>query len=472
MPRHLLAFCLLFCCGTLPAAEPDQVKADEETLKSAHVSLDGPALLDFFRRQTMTAANQEKVGALIKQLGAEEFQEREQASAQLLDFGPVAEEQLRLALKSSDQEVRRRAEDCLEQIAQRTNLSVTAAAMCLLALRQPPRTVEVLLAYSPSVRDEICLDELRQTLGKLAGAPPNRPGGRPAPALLAGLTDPVPIRRSLAAEALCRAGAVDQLPAIRKLLADPDPLVRLRSAVALAYLKERAAIPVLIAALGQMPPEQAWLAEQVLTLLAGDQAPAVPLGQTEPERGKCQAAWAGWWQKEAGKVDLAKLSQAQPMLGYTLLIVFSGGTARLSELGQDCKPRWQFGGLNNGVDARILPGNRVLVSSQGEPRITERNFKGEILWEKPLQEGAVLAQRLPNGNTFIVTMSRLVEMEASGKIVFTWTGARGIRAGYKYRDGTIGVFTGDGKYLRLDSSGKELKRLNLTVVNHNGLGAT
>ena len=48
------------------------------------------------------------------------------------------------------------------------------------------------------------------------------------------------------------------------------------------------------------------------------------------------------------------------------------------------KTRWEITGVMNPMDAQVLPGNRVLIAEFGANRVTERNLKGEILWEKPI----------------------------------------------------------------------------------------
>src|SRR5207253_722553 len=56
---------------------------------------------------------------------------------------------------------------------------------------------------------------------------------------------------------------------------------------------------------------------------------------------------------------------------------------------------------------------KVLLAESFANRVTERNLKGEILWQKELTEPLV-AQRLPNGNTFIATKTQMVEVNAKG----------------------------------------------------------
>src|SRR5262249_46350154 len=114
-------------------------------------------------------------------------------------------------------------------------------------------------------------------------------------AVFAALDDPVPVRRAVAVEVLCQVGGSKQVANVRKLLRDPKPTVRFRTALSLGAFQEEAAIPVLIASLGELPLAQGKLAEEFLIRLAGEEAPPVPLGPEEASRQKCREAWAAWW---------------------------------------------------------------------------------------------------------------------------------------------------------------------------------
>src|SRR5262249_40926590 len=158
---------------------------------------------------------------------------------------------------------------------------------------------------------------------------------------------------------------------VRKLLGDPEPLVRLKVALALALVKEKEAIPVLIALLGELSPEQAWPAEDLLLRLAGEQAPQVTLGADDGTRRRCRDVWAAWWREHGARADLARLEGAGQMLGFTLVVLLDGG--KVVELGRDDKPRWEIAGVSSPLDAQALPGSRVLTAESD--RVTERDLK-------------------------------------------------------------------------------------------------
>jgi HEAT repeat protein len=415
---------------------------------------DGPALLAEFRKRVLTPEGEAKVRELVKKLGDETFSVREVASDDVVLMGRLAVPMLREATRDADAEIARRATACLERIEKGEGNPLPGAAPRLLALRKPAGAAEVLLAYLPFAEDDTMAGEVRVALGAVAVR-----DGKPEPAVLEALADRLPLRRAAAAEALCRAG---QPAAARKALADADPAVRLRAAVALATAREKDAVPVLIDLVGDLPREQSWEAMEVLTQLAGERAPTADAGDDAAGRKKARDAWAAWWKDNAAKADLSRLASESAQLGYTLLVLVEGsGMGRVTELGRDGKPRWEIANLQYPVDAWVLPGNRVLVAEYNGRKVTERDLKGGVVWEKGNFSALVVnCQRLPNGNTFVVTQNQLVEVDRAGREVFTHNWPQGnIWSAYKTPNGQLHVLTGN-EYIRLDAAGKELKRYN------------
>jgi outer membrane protein assembly factor BamB len=188
--------------------------------------------------------------------------------------------------------------------------------------------------------------------------------------------------------------------------------------------------------------------------------PAVTLGSDDASRQKCRDAWDAWWRAHGATIDLARLDTVQRLLGYTLVVQMDANfnTGQVKELGPDGKPRWQIDGLRYPLDAQVLPGDRVLVPEYHANRVTERNFKGDVLWEKALTQNPIAAQRLANGHTFIATQFQLFEVDRNGKEVFTHHfQAQPIWAALKARDGRIACITQQGMCLLLDAAGKQLQ---------------
>src|SRR6202011_3041700 len=106
------------------------------------------------------------------------------------------------------------------------------------------------------------------------------------------------------------------------------------------------------------------------------------------------------------------------LLGLTLSIEFN--TGRVWECGRDGKPRWEVTNLAGPMEAQVLPGSRVLIAESRGHTVTERDFKGNVLWEKKLGADPTGCQRLPNGNTFVSTYSSVMEFGRDGKEVYSF----------------------------------------------------
>jgi HEAT repeat protein len=421
---------------------------------------DGPTLLAAFKKRTLTAEDTKLVMELIKNLGDPAFNVRERASADLIAMGPKINAYLKQASKDPDVERSQRAETCLKQIhLNEDKHKLPTAAPRLLALRNPPGATEALLAYLPYGEEEAMQLELSKALKHIA----MREGKAP-PALVKALEDPLTLRRAIAGEALAGSKVADALPAVRKMLQDPEPSVRLRIGMALVYAADKESVPALIDMVGDMPRAQAWPAEELLYRLAGDKAPQTATGDDAVARKKFKADWQAWWKEHGEKVDLAALEQSPAVLGFTLVceVNDNGNNGRVLELDKQGKVRWTVEGFNFPTDVWYLPGNRVLVCECGGNRVTERDLKGAITWQFNPPGQPVNVQRLPNGNTFIAVFNGpVMEVDKNSKQIYQFHINGGVQAAYKTTKGDIWVLTQQSTCVKVDTTGKELKRFNL-----------
>jgi len=446
--------------GSLPAEEPAP-SYDETLLKDAGVPTDDAGLLDFFRKRTLSLAEQSHIAKTVQKLGDQSFAAREKACADLVGLGRMARPYLKPALQDRDPEVVRRAERCLAQIESATASMVPLAAARLLAVRKPAGATKVILNFLPLADDDLLEAELLTALAAVGFA-----GGKADPALVAALNDSAPARRGAAALVLGQSGSAAERTAARKLLDDPQPRVRLQAAEGLVRGGDKAAIPVLIALLGEAPMPVAWPAEELLCRVAGETAPRAWLrGGSDAERRTVQGAWTDWWRQQRDKIDLARLDIDSRLLGVTLVCACDGynqGKGRVWEIGPDGKTRWEINNANYPVDAQWLPGNRVLLAEQSGRKVTERDLAGKVLWEYAVRDSLVACQRLSNGNTFLATYSQLLEVTPEGKTAFSHSpNSTTVYAAHKLTGGRFAYLGADGMLVELDDKGKELKKLRL-----------
>jgi hypothetical protein len=425
---------------------------------------DDPDPLDFFRARTIRATPDE-LRRLIDGLGDDSFEVRERSSQRLVRIGAPALPGLVRAAAAPDAEVRRRAEDCRRSIETPSDGPQIRAAARLVAERRPPGAVAVLLDYLPCRTDEATVEALSAALVAVALR-----DGKPEPILVRALTDEEPARRAAAGVALCRAGVPAQLPAIRKLLQDLDPHVRLRVGLALADLGEKEAVPVLIALLDALPRNQAAPVEELLYGMAGAKSPALAMGDSAASRRKFRDAWADWWTKD-GAAASPRRSRETPYLDHTVVLLLDLGT--MIDLDTDDRPVWKMTDLGFPLDLQVLPGERVLVTDNQGGRVVERHHDGTVLWRTDVVS-PLMAQRLPDGDTFIATRSELLEVDRAGTVVFSYVGPDGeefMRAA-RLPDGDIACVVTRGarsqSFVRLDPSGRERSRFPVRVQTYGG----
>jgi hypothetical protein len=430
-------------------------------------SVDPASLLDEFRKRSLPDDAIDRARELIAQLADPSEAARDRAQAGLLALGPGVVALLRRAATADAKGSAAAVERCLHTFREGgLPAPLPTAAARLLAVRRPAGTAEALLAYLP-VADEAMAAEIENTLNALAFR-----DGKLEPALAAALTDKVAARRAMAAEVVCRAGQPEHRTLVRPLLHDPDPEVRLRVALNLAGAGEKDTVPVLIALLTELPEGAAEQAEEYLRGVAGDDAPEPSAGGDEAERRKCSRAWEAWWHDHGGHVELTGPNAAVPLRGYTLIIEMYNPTrrsGRVFEVDRAGKVRWSLEGLQYPVDAQVLPGDHVLITEQNLQRVSERDLKGKVIWERSVPN-LVRAERLPNGQLMIVARNQLQVTDRSGKEVFTHT-----RPGYdlmhaqRLRDGQFALLTSNWEYLRLDATGKLRKAVQVPPGNLTGM---
>jgi hypothetical protein len=446
---------LFFLVTAGVTAEPDPLKLDEDQVQELGLATDGPALVRFLKQRLKPETDREQIKKLIASLGDEAFQVRLQASQAIIAIGPTALPMLKEALKSPDVEVVKRADDCIKAIEKLSAPGLVSAVMRLLAAKHPDQALPLLLEYLPKAEDPILVDEIARSLAR-AGVR----DGKPDPALVKALTDPSPLLRGVAAEAIGRGAGAANRAEVRTLAdKDPDKTVRFRAAVGLIAGRDREGVAALLRLLPDSPADQTWMIEDVLVRVAGEKAPAVTLGDTPQSRKKALDAWQGWWNQHGAALDLAKVEVDGQHRGSLLVCAMgrTGAVGTVLEVDRTGKEVWKIDGLRNPIAVQSLPGDKVLIGEYTLRQVTERNLKGEILWQKPVNNLLVAAQRLANGNTFIATHAQVTEVTRDGKDVMALNRNNDIVAAKKLPNGDIALLTTAGNYIRTDGTGKELQ---------------
>ncbi len=441
--------------GRLPAQ--DAVAEDEKLLKENGIASDAQGLLNYFRKQSPTAADRELLASLIRQLGAEEFEIREKAQARLREWHLAALEPLRRALEDPDPEVRRRAQDCIELVEQGPGQQLPIAAARLLAMRKPAAAVRTLLDYLPHTSDERVHEAVFDALVVLADRP-----GPVETTLHAALKDSLPLRRAAAGYVLGRSREQASRDAVIPLLGDRDLFVRFRAGQGLLAGLDKRAIPPLIDLLAEPAGDLRFRIEDVLFRLAADQPPSLPVGNDTPTRKKQRDSWSQWWTANGPRINLARLLEQPPFLSMTLVPEMHAN--KVWEFDRQGTVQWELTGLQCPIDAQVLPGGRVLVAELNGHKVTERDRTGKVLWAREVQT-PIACQRLANGQTFIGTNSKLMTVTPEGKETWSYTPGKDffIHSVQRMANGHYAMVSMGGVCREIDAQGKEVRSLTLPI---------
>jgi hypothetical protein len=286
--------------------------------------------------------------------------------------------------------------------------------------------------------------------------------GKADAALVAALADKDLARRAAAAYVVSRAADPAQRAAAAALGRDPEPVVRFRAALGRLAAHDTGGLEGLIALLVDAPADLACSVEDVLLRLAGEHAPSVgSAARAKPQERKAwQAAWEHWRREYGAAADLTSMDGSAPDLGLTVVAAMHAG--RVWECDRAGHIRWQLFGLQQPFDARVVSNGRVLICEVGARRVTERDFKGNVLWTYPV-EGPAYVERLPNGNTFIGTRHRAFEVTPAGAEVFSFQAPPPMYINSMHRrpNGNVICLSSRGQLLEVDRAGKTVRSFQL-----------
>jgi HEAT repeat protein len=409
----------------LKPVPPPSDDPDIEFLRRMHVGTDGPSLIKFLEERSPSDVDPDYLEPLIRQLGEPSFEKREQATRRLAIMELTAVDALHKALHHPDKEIARRVQELTDKQDRNRHWGLTLTVVRQLAMKKAPGTLEALLRYLPFTRWDDLQEEIWYAIDSLAVR-----HGKVQPALVAALRDRSPARRAVAGCIIGRVGKRELKTAVRELLHDKQPMVRLRAAQGLLAGKDKAAIPVLIDLLDEPLVEISWQAEELLHWVAGEDLPKESVGSaSEGERDKCRSSWVKWWNNHKAEVDFAKLEREyhRPQLLLILdhhreLQADSSILNRIWLSGTYGNCSWQFG---KQLDRRPrepysfqvcwLPSNQFLVVDGAGYSLFD--LRGQRKWEKenansyPWQQ----ARLLGNGKVLLALGGAIGELDVQGR---------------------------------------------------------
>ena len=339
---------------------------------------------------------------------------------------------------------------------------VTPALIRLITLVRPANAIEIILAYIPSCND----DNIQDLLGECLGLYLNDQN-TPPPALIAASTSSIEEIRTFAGRVLAQSPNEIAQKTCTTLLSDSS--VRVRFEVARESIKNqnKSAIPTLIELMTKVPAEKAEAIDQTLRAIAKEKSP-----ESKNDSKVDAAAWNTWWQKEGTQLVLTPGFKNQEALKNFLVVESFNQekkSGRVFLVTPSGKTLWEIANLSNPTDALLLPNNKILITEQGANRITERDTKGNISWEKSATN-PFLSQRLSNGNIFIASRNKIVEVGRNGNEIFSFSYPNEtILAACKTRTNEYALLSYNGVFLKLDSKGNEVSKSRIPFPTNFGI---
>lgn len=489
--------------GTDPALAQDQAAQDKKALEAISLKeTDFDGMMKYLKSRTLTDVDLTKIGDLIKKLGDEDFETRNNAALELEKIGPPSIAPLRLAAKddATSPESQYRSKDLLKRMEKVPHAEIAAACVRALAKAKKPEAVPVLLAYLPLSDSLSVSDAIGETLAEYAVV-----DGKPSKLLLDALEDKNALRRSAAGVALLGTGENKDVlkEVLPKVLAaakaEKDPTAKFAMTYgALMVGRDKTALPMLLELLPDMNRPQVWQAEDLLQQLAGKDAPKARCIQGNKDSfAKAQKAWQEWWDKAKDKTDLAKAELTRRIQGRLLVLAinYQFNQGMLIEYDGEGKERNRITGLGYPMDIAFTPNGRMWTADQNNSTLTERDPAGKQLVARQVQidfpgggrqfTQPMGVQAMEDGGVMAICRNAVVIYNAKGDQTMKYVrpnnpnfGNHDVVGGVRMKNGEIALLVQNNgpqgqkpQVIFLDKEGKEIEKKVVKVPSLNYQGA-
>ncbi|QDU95716.1 outer membrane protein assembly factor BamB family protein [Lignipirellula cremea] len=443
--------------------------------------------LDYLRRIELDEKQQERITALVHQMGDRNYRRREAATHELTLL-PAPNRELTRAIESENPEIRWRAK-LVVQKNQHDSSAMLTAALKLVAHDPSGAGLEDLLPALPWC--QAAHMRLAAQAAMLAVAAP-----QDYPRLKELLTSGEPAERVAAFYVLSQKLPAEEHDLLRAVLKQSDDQVVLAAAKMLADIGDRASLPALIRLLespddgvrvdaigalraftGQYfayqphkpPAEQVshltqwrdWLAEH-----GADAELRFPLGQFRDGRGDLGgntlvatgSAGKVLELDPSGKIvwsfDISSWSAEKLPNGNVLIASYASN--RVVVVDREGKVVWEMPSIN-AMTARPLRGGNFLLADFNGNRVIEVNEAKATVWEHKTPDNCFDAFRLPSGNTIFGCPNLVQEVSADGELVREWKIPGRLNGFQPLPNGNLLIANyGEGKITELSPSGKVL----------------
>lgn len=442
------------CCTAAKNLNADDVSPYENILSQNHIDHSAKGLKTYLRGLIPGKDERARQLRLVKQLGSDDFFERESAMQALSELRAHPVDTLFQAARGNDAEVRWRAKIVLERY-QAGNVAILHAVLTTIAQRKYAGMIPELLQTIPVLEQNylkvVAFRAIRNTA---------TPGD--APQLRAALKNRNTDLRRAAIEGLLAAVGKDALPDLNAILENQqqDDLVTLAAARAVAGFGDSQSLPVLLRLMSSRDVNVSRQSVAILRAVTG-QHWGYETHLTEEKRTQAVARWKTWIDQNGRTAKLLLPLQLNSgdqsfLYGNTLLALQSQNkvveydTSQQEIWSYSIRSPWSAEKLANGnylitsqtkkmvieVDpgkeivwqfespfpfrARQLKNGNILIVDYATKKITEVDRNKQVIWEQVMSGSCTDAHRLPNGNTLVSIYGKgVVEVTPGKKTVWS-----------------------------------------------------
>lgn len=433
----------------LPAAEGDKADPDAGLLAKQGVQAnDANSVTAYLRRLYDENTNDQTVAKLISQLGADDYNQRQEATNKLLSMPNVPEAAMKAAAASDDLEVKSRAEYILKRIRGSSADATLLAALRTICQKQHKGAGEAILKLA-AIYPSPYLQTVMQEALRATARPEDLPALRQA-----AKSDKTNLR--IAATVGLVGVGEKGLADLKPLMGDRQATVALAAARATAELGDRESLLVLGKMLSAADPEVRARSIVLLRALTSQKIEYNPHDANDA-RQKAAEAWMAWISTEGKTAKLRlPLNLSVPELGRTLICMPGQAVIEMDADGKEVfkvedKQAWAGQGLPNG---------HRLIGNFGDRTVVEYDANGNVIWKREnLPGGPMSVQRLASGNTLMACSDaeKVIEIKPDGTVA--WEVQAQGRPAYAQRldDGhTLIACHRANRIIEVDADGKEV----------------
>jgi len=392
------------------AAEPDSLGAE---LQAAGIEPTRDGVRKFLEPQRLTPARLATIRALLADLGSDDFQTREKATAALSAM-PLVPPALLKGDGKRELEIEKRVEYILEDPRRAEREHQLFLVLRLIEENRFPGLAPLLLELMPQWQEE----QLVQCAARAVAASAERSDGKALRSVLAGRQSPAV--RAAAVAALASVFGRESANELEGLLQDAEPLVCLAAATALLNQENRKPLAALTRLL---EAEQLEVRQAAVTILRDVTCQQIDYASYEEPKRRAEgvAAWRAWVAQEGADAKLhLPVGVRKPLRGRIVVSVFGDNVLREIDALTGKTLFEAQPGFNYPWGSHATPEGHRLAVDFAQSLIVEYDARGKVCWRQTVPGRPTSVERLANGRTLLALSDSgiVVEIDRLGKVVW------------------------------------------------------